>query len=371
MYWVQIKVQVTHAGRKVRRTRKGFAPRTPGACKATQLRELAAAVEVRDGLDEEARLACLEALGVATTPTHQIETLRIYSRRWSEAKAAGWRTARRNKEVGRMLAYWVLPTLGELTAEEITHRHGVAWWTMATQRPKVRTTGWPGPYARKTLLGIWAVAKAVVEDFRAEYDLPPAWSRVRVPDLKARPQLNRQRLTLEAALEVTSQITTEAVRDLCEVVLDTGSRTREIRTLKWSQVDLERGSLKLEADDTKTGVGREVVLFERSQAILQRRWEGRGQGGEISPWVFPSGRSKAGHYTHTAVAYHLQNASERAKLGERLRPHTLRGVRATDLLSRGYAQEMVMAITGHLSAGSLAMYVRPTPEQVRQVVEGS
>lgn len=371
VYRVSIKVQVTHGGRTVRKTRKGWSPRTPGAPEAERWREIAAALEVRQALDAEARQACLEALGLAEAREQtQEETLRLYSLRWAKARSARWRSAKHARNVARHLASWVLPTLGGLTAAEITHRHGTAWWQMAMERRKPDESRWPGPYARKTLLVIWSVARGVVEDFRADHGLPEVWSRVQPPELKGRPRLERQRLTLAQAQAVIACVTTPTIRDLLGVVLDTGCRTKEVRLLKWSQVDLGRGAIALGTGETKTGLSREVVMFTAAREILERRWDERGQSGEITPFVFPSPVPDVEVYAHSTVRWHLARAATRAGLDQPLRPHTLRGVRATDLVARGFAQELVMHITGHLSSQSLAAYLRPTPEQVRAVVEG-
>jgi len=65
------------------------------------------------------------------------------------------------------------------------------------------------------------------------------------------------------------------------VAYDTGMRLREILGLRWSQVNLQLGVIKLSAEDTKTEEPRTVVLTSRVQEALE------AQPRQIkSDWVF-------------------------------------------------------------------------------------
>lgn len=52
------------------------------------------------------------------------------------------------------------------------------------------------------------------------------------------------------------------------VAFDTGMRKSEVLNLRWSQLDLEAGAVRLEAEDTKTDEPRVVYLTERVLATL-------------------------------------------------------------------------------------------------------
>ncbi len=55
----------------------------------------------------------------------------------------------------------------------------------------------------------------------------------------------------------------EALQPILLVAFDTGMRKAEILDLRWHQVDLGAGHIRLEAEDTKTNQARLIVLTER------------------------------------------------------------------------------------------------------------
>jgi len=74
-----------------------------------------------------------------------------------------------------------------------------------------------------------------------------------------------------------------SVVDCLRLLILTGARKNEIRTLKWTHVDLERRLLIL--DDSKTGKA-EYALCEEAVLLLKNMPK------QISEWVFPSANGK-------------------------------------------------------------------------------
>ena len=61
----------------------------------------------------------------------------------------------------------------------------------------------------------------------------------------------------------------EALRPILLVAFDTGMRKAEILRLRWEQLDLAAGHIRLEAEDTKTNQARLIVLTERVKHPLR------------------------------------------------------------------------------------------------------
>jgi integrase len=61
------------------------------------------------------------------------------------------------------------------------------------------------------------------------------------------------------------------LRPILLVAFDTGMRKSEVLNLRWSQLDLRAGAVRLEAEDTKTDEPRVVYLTERVLAMLSEQ----------------------------------------------------------------------------------------------------
>lgn len=374
VWQVSGRAQVTcpTTSKRVRRKREGHV-----------LREepLSAAMALKEKLVEEARVACLEALGLIETqdgrleaPPPQAKTLGAFAPLWIERNESDWG----DKHAGhvlRVLEQRVLPHFGAMTANELHASHLAVWWVWAQQQRKPLTKvqkeagiSEGDPFRASVLRGWWGLLKKILGAFIIEegrYDFGFVLDHASTPELRGRGKLRRQRLELGEAHRVLDHVGGDGtVRDLLRVVLDTGCRTKEIRTLRWDQVDLEQGELLLEK--TKTDVVRTATLFDRSWALLKSRRAALQEQEVIPLLVFPSSETgRALH--HTGITHSLAKASERAGLERALLPHTLRGIRATDLLARGLSTQMVQTVTGHQSTQALAIYTRPTAEQLRRL----
>ena len=121
---------------------------------------------------------------------------------------------------------------------------------------------------------------------------------------------------------------------IIRLLLLTGARPSEIESLRWTEVDLEDGCLRLAA--TKTGHSQRRLPTE---AIEILRSVDRVIG---SPWVFPATRGE-GHFTSKKI---WNMARARAGLPDRVRYHARHAV-ASMALSEGHDIASVAAIMGH------------------------
>jgi integrase len=65
-----------------------------------------------------------------------------------------------------------------------------------------------------------------------------------------------------------------------------GWRISEIAKLKWSQVDVGQGIIRLEIGETKNNEARTVYLDDELKEVFSQLWEKRKTDGKILPWVF-------------------------------------------------------------------------------------
>ena len=138
--------------------------------------------------------------------------------------------------------------------------------------------------------------------------------------------------------------------------LATGLRRGELLGLKWEDIDLDRGSLRVkrqiaridgeivEAPLKTKNAYRTLPLAEDTVDVLQQQKKKVGS----SPWVFPS--PTGGPISPDSVLHMLHRVLKRAGL-PRVRFHDLRHTFATLALQNGVDIKTVSGMLGHFSAG--------------------
>ena len=150
----------------------------------------------------------------------------------------------------------------------------------------------------------------------------------------------------------------------------TGARRDEIAGLKWSEVDFERGALRLE--DSKTGQ-KVLSLSPGAAAILSGVSAVHGSG-----FVFPAGKIRAkgdvkgqrtggnvgaGHYKGVAKVWSA--ARTRAGLAD-VRLHDLRHTFASFGAGGGFGLPVIGALLGHSNSATTARYAHLADDPVRK-----
>ena len=156
------------------------------------------------------------------------------------------------------------------------------------------------------------------------------------------------------------------VFEMYYVELATGLRRGELLGLKWEDIDLEHGSLRVkrqiaridgeivEAPLKTKNAYRTLPLAEDTVAVLQQQRNKTGS----SPWVFPS--PTGGPISPDSVLHMLHRVLKRAGL-PRVRFHDLRHTFATLALQNGVDIKTVSGMLGHFSAGfTLDTYAQVT-----------
>jgi len=131
---------------------------------------------------------------------------------------------------------------------------------------------------------------------------------------------------------------------ILKLLIFTGARKGEIETLKWADLDLESGYLRL--SDSKTGQ-KAIPLNAGALEVLASLPQLVG-----SPYVFPAHRGD-GHYEGTPKVWRIV----RAKAGlEDVRLHDLRHSFASIAVSGGASLPIIGALLGHTNSATTQRY---------------
>ena len=154
-----------------------------------------------------------------------------------------------------------------------------------------------------------------------------------------------------------------------------GLRMSEILGLKWEDIDLERGDLRVkrqvsringevvEAPLKTKNAYRTLPLAEDTIGVLKEQRRKVGS----SPWVFPS--PNGGPISPDSVLHMLHRVLKRAGL-PKVRFHDLRHTFATLALQNGVDIKTVSGMLGHFSAGfTLDTYTHVTSAAQRQAAQ--
>lgn len=173
---------------------------------------------------------------------------------------------------------------------------------------------------------------------------------------------------VERLLAAVGPDTSAGVRDraLLEVLYGCGARISEAVGLDVDDLDLERGLVLLRG---KGGKQRLVPLGSFAVAALHaylvRTRPELARRGRGLPAVFLNARG--GRLSRQSAWTVLAAAAQRAGLGGRVSPHTLRHSFATHLLEGGADVRVVQELLGHASVTTTQIYTKVTADTLREV----
>ncbi len=170
--------------------------------------------------------------------------------------------------------------------------------------------------------------------------------------------------------EAVERTVNTQMADAIRMLMLTGCRKNEIARLRWTEVDMERGVLRLA--DTKTGA-RVVVLSSPALAILARR-EPEREG----EWVFPGGRG-AGPIVCLRKAWLTARDKGEALALERgekmglsdVRLHDLRHTHASISVASGASLYLTGKLLGHRKTSTTERYAHLHDTPLRAVAEST
>jgi len=162
--------------------------------------------------------------------------------------------------------------------------------------------------------------------------------------------------------------TPAALRDraIVEVLYGAGARISEAVGLDVDDIDLEQGSVRLLGKGSKERIvplgsyAREAVTAYTVRARPSMAVKGRG-----TPALFLNLRG--GRLSRQSAWTAIHAAAERADLGAKVSPHTLRHSFATHLLDGGADVRVVQELLGHASVTTTQIYTMVTVQRLREV----
>jgi integrase len=162
------------------------------------------------------------------------------------------------------------------------------------------------------------------------------------------------------------------LRPILLVAHHTGMREGEIRALRWDQVDLKRGTIRLESRHTKTDEGRVIPLNQALTITLKTATR------YVScPWVFVNPAMLEGwqanpeqvdpRYHATSITHAFERACHKAGVTNATF-HDLRHPFVTNARRAGIDYFRLMAITGHKTMAVFKRYDTVDGHDLRQAI---
>ncbi len=150
-------------------------------------------------------------------------------------------------------------------------------------------------------------------------------------------------------------------RAILELFFSTGLRVSELCALD-TDIDLSRDEVSVRGKGEKVRV---VFLSPEAKAAVREYQKARNDMHEA---LFVDGRPKKLHrITPRDVQRHIKAYVAQAGITNKVTPHTLRHVFATDLLENGADLRSVQALLGHANIGTTQIYTHVTDKHLREI----
>jgi integrase len=215
----------------------------------------------------------------------------------------------------------------------------------------IRLCGEQGALVRATLR----------RDKALKLPLPPSPGRPYSAEEKAR------------MLEEAQKLRTPQMRAALALDLNTGLRDKELREIRWEQIDLiHKKALTVGKSKSEAGTGRVIPLNETAMAALEAHaaWYTR-RFGECRPawFVFAFGKPLPKDPTRPITSFKTAWSKVRKNSGVKGRWHDNRHTLVTELSESGAGDEVIMSIAGHVSRAMLSRYSHVRMEAKRRALD--
>jgi len=144
-------------------------------------------------------------------------------------------------------------------------------------------------------------------------------------------------------------------RVLIELIYDAGLRRGEVSRLKWDDLNLVDGELRV-----NQGKGRKDRLIGIGKSVTQHLLDSKDSSPKNNDYVFWSQERKGNHISSRTIGAILKNASKKAGLNHCVRPHQLRHSFATHSLEEGTDIRVIQELLGHSSPKTTMIYTKVT-----------
>jgi integrase len=152
----------------------------------------------------------------------------------------------------------------------------------------------------------------------------------------------------------------------------TGMRSKELRTVQWKGLDLDKAILTVGESKTESGSGRTIPLNSTAlPAIRQYADWYRQRFGDVKPdwYVFPFGRPHPSDPTKPVTTLKTAWRNAKDKAGVTGRTHDLRHTAITELAESGAPDQVIKDIVGHVTPQMLRHYSHVRTEAKRAALE--
>lgn len=172
---------------------------------------------------------------------------------------------------------------------------------------------------------------------------------VRCPDVRTK----AGRVLTEEEKTAILRVALPQLRDQLMFAMTMGMRLREHLKLEWDRVNLEKETITLRAEDTKTGKPRTVRMSPQVLEVLQRRHKRKHP---TSPFVFPA-RGKPSQPTHQNKSA-WGSAKRLAKISGRCRYHDLRHTFLSECAKKVRAGEVSLPVICAYAGLNISVFER-------------
>ena len=152
-------------------------------------------------------------------------------------------------------------------------------------------------------------------------------------------------------------------------------------TLRWSQVDLNQGIVRLEPGETKNDDGRTVYLDDELKEVFNQQWENRKKSGKIVSYVFLNATgsdrirdfrktwNRACRDTGLGYGYRVNNKyvnqwQDKLSAGPIL--HDFRRTAVRNMVRSGIPERVAMMISGHKTRSVFERYNIGNDQDLKQ-----
>jgi integrase/recombinase XerD len=154
-------------------------------------------------------------------------------------------------------------------------------------------------------------------------------------------------------------------RTMLEVLYATGLRVTELVSLKYSQLNLNQGVLRVHGKGDRE---RMIPLGEEAVRWLHE-FIGTGRGEILldrsTDYLFPTRRGD--HMTRQAFWHIIKRYARKSNINKDLSPHTLRHAFATHLLNHGADLRVVQMLLGHSDLSTTQIYTHVARERLKDM----
>lgn len=154
---------------------------------------------------------------------------------------------------------------------------------------------------------------------------------------------------------------------LLEFMYATGIRVGEASNLKFGDIDLKKGEVRILGKGKKVRIVPVYDLARRRLSNYISNARGELLNGKNSNFIFIS--NKGNKYSEDAIRKMLKSTLIACNLDPSITPHAIRHSFATDILAGGADLRSVQEMLGHSSLSTTQIYTHITPDRMRKIHE--